>query len=348
MLPSGQKLFNNFLLLFLAVCLALAGAEFLLRLLVQWGIEPGWKYQRIVLEGKTHNPQHKILILGDSFAVHWESGYSLYELLVKDLRSYGVSLLDTAEGGFGPVDYLTQLRAFGPKYHPDTVLLFYYVGNDLTSVQYGGDLWKQFKKNLKPWATRFRLFYLIDNLRGQWFQDHLKYEDAKKRGIDQKAFQLAKERKINPWLLDLSREKKNYILDNVLMETPENMKAWSETEGLLREIRSFSQKIHARLILVLIPHSVQINSSHFPFYERLAFAMDERTLTSDKPQILMKKFCEDEKIACLDLLPEFRKDREKEFFRDNDDHFNEAGFRLAEKQVLEFLMAHSNWANHGS
>ena len=47
--------------------------------------------------------------------------------------------------------------------------------------------------------------------------------------------------------------------------------------------------------------------------------------------------CDEEKIPCLDLLPEFRKEREKEFFRDNDDHFNEAGFRLAEKLTSEFF-----------
>lgn len=334
---SAQKLVNNFLLFFFAVCLALAGAEFLLRLLVQWGIEPDWKYQRTVLEGETRHPRHKVLILGDSFAIHWETGYSLYELLVKDLKPDGASLLNTAEGGFGPVDYLTQLRAFGPTYHPDTVLLFYYAGNDLTSLQYGWDFWTRFKKYLKPWLTRSRLFYLISNLRAQWFQDHLKYEDAQKRGIDQQAFQMAKQRKINPWLLDLSRERKNYILDNVLMETPENRKAWEEIKPLLREIKNFCEKIHARLLIVVIPHTVQINSSHFPFYKRLAFTMDERTLVSDNPQRLMKQFCDEEKIPCLDLLPEFRKEREKEFFRDNDDHFNEAGFRLAEKLTLEFF-----------
>ena len=325
---NRRKIFSNLFLLLCSTAFALVSAELLLRLAVRLGIEPGWKYQRTLLYGETRHPRHKILILGDSFATHWETGFSLYELLVKDLTPYGVSLLDTAEGGFGPLDYLTQLRAFGPSYHPDTVLLFYYVGNDLTSVQYGGDGWNRFKKYLKPWLTRSRLFYFAANLREQWFQNHLKYEEA---------FHLAKERIINPWLLDLSREKKNFVLDNVLMKTPENMQAWEKIEGLLGEIHWFCQKIHARLILVVIPHTAQINSSHFSFYKRLAFSVDERTLSTDKPQTLLGEFCRKEQILCLDLLPAFRAKREKEFYRDNDDHFNREGFELAEKLVLDFL-----------
>lgn len=345
---SGRKIFSNLLSLFFGISLALVFAELLLGLAVRFGLEPDWKYQRTLLNGETRYPRHKILILGDSFVTHWETGYSLYELLVKDLTPYGASLLDTAEGGFGPVDYLTQLRAYGPTYRPDTVLLFYYVGNDLTSVQYGGDRWNRFKKHLKPWVTRFRLFYFIANKRGQWFQNHLKYEDAQKRGIDEEAFQLAKKRKINPWLLDLSREKQNYILDNVLMENPENMRAWEEVRHLLREIKWFCQKIHSQLMIIVIPHTVQVNSFHFPFYQRLAFVMDEWTLSSEKPQTLMKEFCREEQILCLDLLPAFRAQREKEFFRENDDHFNEEGFRLAEKLVLEFFQKNSNLTPHGS
>lgn len=345
---NGRKIFSNLFLVLFGLFVALVCAELFLRLAVRFGLEPVWKYQRVLLDGETRHPKHKVLILGDSFVTHWETGYSLYELLVRDLTPHGASLLDTAEGGFGPIDYLTQLRAYGPSYHPDTVLLFYYVGNDLTSVQYRGDLWNWFKQHFKPWVTRLRLFYLISNMREQWFQSHLKYKEVQKRGIDEEAFRLAKKRKINPWLLDLSREKKNFILDNVLMETPENKKAWEKVQGLLKETQRFCQKIHARLILIVIPHTTQINSSHFSFYRRLAFEVDDRTLSSKTPQILMKEFCQKEQMLCLDLLPSFLAEKGKEFYREGDDHFNEEGFRLSEKLVMEFLEKNMNLAGHGS
>ena len=342
-MPSVKpRLLPNLLILFLSLLLALGLAEFLLRLGAQWGMIPTWKYQRIIRDGPAQNPKQKILILGDSFLTHWETGYSLYELLVKDLVPEGVSLLDTAEGGFGPIDYLTQLKAYGPSYHPDTILLFYYVGNDLTSVQYHGAVWNWLKINLKPLVTRLHLFYFIEDEREQWFHSHLTYQKVQKQGIDEETFRLAKKRQINPWLLDLSRERKSFILDNVLMERPENRQAWETIKGLLREINQFSRKLHSRLILIIIPQTVQINSSHFLFYKKLGFDVDERTLGSEKPQALLNEFCRKENMECLDLLPFFREQREKEFFRENDDHFNREGSQLSEQLLLDYLKHHGS------
>ncbi len=341
-METKRSLAPNFLILLLSLILGLVLAELTLRMGVQWGMIPSWKYQRVLRDGPSDHAKQKILILGDSFLTHWETGYSLYELLIKDLASQGVSLLNTAEGGFGPIDYLTQLKAYGPSYRPDTILLFYYVGNDLTSVQYRSAAWNWFKTYLKPLVTRLHLFYLVAEKREQWFHHQLTYKKVQTQGIDEETFKLAKQRKLNPWLLDLSKEKKEFILDNLLIEKPENIAAWGKIKGVLREIDQFSKKLHSRLILIIIPHTVQINSSHFSFYQKLGFNLDKQTLTTEAPQTLLNEFCIKEEMECLDLLPFFRAQKGKEFFRENDDHFNQEGFELSERLVLEHLR------NHGS
>jgi len=317
--------------------IALAVTEFVLRL----GVLPATPFESVIQGGRTAHPSKKILILGDSFLVHWETGYSLYELLVKGLEPEGVGVLNTSEGGFGPLDYLTSLRAYGPSSRPDFVLLFYYVGNDLTSIQYRSDAWLWFKRYLKPWIVRSRLYYFFLEREEGWLRGRLNYEAARKKGIDGATVDLARQRKINPWLLELGQERKNFLLDNLIVESPQSERAWEKIKGLLGETKTLCGKMGARLVIVILPSTLQINSSHFEFYRRLAFHLDERTLTSEKPQALLKEFCREKEIPCLDLLPAFRARREKEFFRENDDHFNREGNELAAREVLRFLRTHS-------
>ena len=312
---------------------ALLVAEFILRL----GILPGTPFERVIQAGRTINPSRKILILGDSSLVHWETGESLYELLVKGLEPKGVGILNTSEGGFGPLDYLTALRSYGPSYRPDLVLLFYYVGNDLTSIQYRSDTWLWFKRYLKPWLMRSRLYYFFVEHKEGWLRRDLKVEAARKQGIDRATVDLARQRKINPWLLELGQAKKDFLLDNLLMESSENIEAWEKIQDLLAGIQSLCRRQGARLMMVILPSTLQVNSSHFEFYRKLAFHLDERTLTSDKPQALLGEFCRKKEISCLDILPAFRARREREFFRENDDHFNREGNELAAREVLRFL-----------
>jgi len=313
--------------------IALAVAEFVLRL----GVLPATPFERVIQGGRTANPSRKILILGDSFLVHWETGKSLYELLVKGLEPEGAGILNTSEGGFGPLDYLTALRSYGPSYQPDVVLLFYYVGNDLTSIQYRSDVWLWIKRYLKPWIMRLRLYYFFLEREEGWLRGRLNYEAARKGGVDRRTVDLARQRKINPWLLELGQERKNFLLDNLLVESSESERAWEKIKGLLGETQGLCRKMGARLMIVILPNTLQVNRSHLEFYQRLAFHVDERTLISDKPQALLREFCREQQVPCLDLLPAFRAQREKEFFRENDDHFNRDGNELAARLVLHFI-----------
>ena len=324
--PSASK--RNFsapAALLLAGCLAaLVLAEGLLRLV---DAKAG-NYQGSFLGGEMVSPRRKILILGDSFLVSQGDHAHLYEYLSARLRAGKIQLKNTAEPGFGPIDYWVQLQTFGPSYHPDTVALFYYAGNDLTNVQYRSDWREQVKVIFKPWLNRSALFHFLNEKRN-W--------RAQKRAETKR---LPGENAVNPWFRELSVKKPRYILDNLLMDRPENEQAWQKAQNYLLKIHQWAAGHHARLVLIMIPSTAQVNPSHFGFYSNLGFQLDERTLHESRPQELLHSFCREQGINCLDLLPAFR-GAGFELYRGDDDHLNEEGGRLAAEKTAEFLLSPS-------
>ena len=113
------------------------------------------------------------------------------------------------------------------------------------------------------------------------------YEAAAASGVHPAIIEDAKNEEINPWLLELSVRDKNYLLENILMETSEDLEAWETVKDILSEIHDVSKTIESQLVLVVFPRSIQINRSHFEFYEQLALNLDDRTLESTEPQELL-------------------------------------------------------------
>jgi hypothetical protein len=332
-----------------SVFLLAAGLEVVLRL----GIVENPRFERRQVQGKVNHPRYKLLIIGDSFIVPRSL---LGKLLSRDLGSYDVAVLNSATSGTGPFEYLEEMKTVGTEFKPDVVLLSYYVGNDLTNVQ-NHPKFKSFRQgdhrtgvaiNSSSNRPFFRHFYLYHYLlrSNQILRPRLfNYQEMEAVGIPANLIEDAKSQKLNPWLLKLAVDQKNYFLDNLLMETDENMKAWQKVKELLTNIHEICTRHNAQLIMIFFPASIQVNESHFEFLKQLRFNMDERTLTAAKPQRLLSEFCGERNIPCIDMLDSVRARRTEEFFRDNDDHFNEAGNRLAAKLIVEYILRNTAIGN---
>jgi hypothetical protein len=323
--------------------------EFILRV----GIVENPRFDRRQIQGKVNHHKYKLLVVGDSFIVPKSL---LGRLLPHDLGFYDVAVLNAATGGTGPFEYLEEMKTVGTEFKPDVVLLSYYAGNDLTNVQ-NHPKFKPFRQrdnqtgvaiNSSSSRPFFRHLYLYHYLlrssqivRRRFFN----YEEMEAAGIPPDLIEDAKTSKINPWLLKLALDQKNYFLDNLLMETDENMRAWRKAKELLTEVHEICTRHNSQLVMIVFPASVQVNESHFEFLKRLRFNMDDRTLNSAKPQRLLLEFCRERNVRCLDVLPSFRARRSEEFYRDKDDHFNEAGNRLAETLIVEFILKNTAIGN---
>jgi len=332
------------LVAFVVACALLEGV---LRL----GLVDNPQYLRQQIQGKTEGATHRLLILGDSFMVKHSL---LGELLAGELGDLGVAVSNVAIGGSGPFEYIAELKAHAETVKPDVVLLAYYAGNDLTNVQNhprfqasnstDGPTGLSIDSNSsRPF---FRHSYLYHFILSRWRRLSMAtfdYEDLTEAGIQSDLIEAAKKHEINPWLLKLRAHEPNHLLDNILMETEGNMGAWAKTRELLTEVHEFCQDNGSQLLMVIFPRSIQVNRSHFGFYQRIGFNLDERTLETSKPQALLRQLCDERNIPCLDILPILRARKDEEFYRLRDDHLNERGNRLAQELILEHLIENTGF-----
>ena len=257
-------------------------------------------------------------------------------------------MLNTATSGSGPFEYRAELEATGADFKPDVVLLSYYAGNDLTNVKNhelfsGGGPARGVAIDRTVTRPVVRHLYLYSYLRTTVLarvrtRFYFDYDAAARAGVSPELIEAAKRREINPWLLERSVADKDYLLHNVLMETPEDMLAWEKVEEILSDIERICETIGAQLVIVIFPRSVQVNRSHFEFYDDLALSLDERTLGPAKPQRLLLDFCTRKGLDCLDILPVFRARADEEFYLYRDSHLNDAGNRLSGELILKFFL----------
>jgi hypothetical protein len=303
------------------------------------------KMKESVPQGETKG---RLLILGDSFAAAWNSEERLTDMLERRLLEKNFRILNLARGGYGPFEYTSQLKTFGLAFRPDLVLLFYYAGNDLTDVQYAmkkresSPSRTKLQNAFRPYLHHVYLYHYYKEFEAALHDYRMKdWSKFEQEGFPEEILTLVKERKINYNFLSKSRSTEHFM-SNALMETEENMRAWDTCVALFDEIHGLCRERGSTLVIVVLPFSAQVNDHQFWLFEGMKFTIDERMLTEQPPQDLMRAYCEDRGIPCLDLLPSFRERRDEDFFRPTDPHFNDEGDKLAAELVYRFLEEHGH------
>jgi len=327
-----------------SAALGLGALEGALRL----GWIPNREYERARPSGDPTAARRRLLILGDSFLIE---DLGLAPVLRSGLAPYGVSVLNLAQGGTGPFEYLDAMRGAGAAFRPDVVLLGYYAGNDLTDVENH----PRFAVNVgggrgatgvaihtgDSWRERSYLYQSIRRLAQPWLVRylHIDYGAAAAAGVAPELLDDARKLRINPWLVELAVRDREHLLENVLMETPGDEAAFGKVTELLTEVDEACRALGAQLVLVVFPATIQVDRSHFEFFRELTFDVDERTLDSTRPQDRLAELARQRGVEILDLLPLMKAHASEAPYRDKDDHFSARGNELAARQMLDFLLA---------
>lgn len=289
----------------------------------------------------------RILVLGDSFLAPWNTGPHLKE----DLEAYAserhIGLVNEASHGLGPAGYHARMRKLAEEFKPGLVLIFYFVGNDLTDIQYHIS---KFRPAEPPAAKPItidpscRIAFSGKRRRGGRFN----WDAMLRHGIDPALVETARsvvyamktpDERINPWLLTLAMSAPRYLLDNILMDTECNAAAWQVSAAYLSEIFAIARGVEADVQLIAIPSTVQVDRSHFDVYRRTTLQVDDRLLESRRPQQLLGELCASHDVPFLDLLPYFKRhpDPASLYWR-LDPHFSSAGHRLAFEILREEIL----------
>jgi hypothetical protein len=100
------------------------------------------------------------------------------------------------------------------------------------------------------------------------------------------------------------------------MESNSGLAAWQDTSGALLEIADQLDRDKVKFLIAVLPVDMQLSPKIADIYRReYGFVFDD-SLVNGMPQKIVADFARRHGIACVDLLPSFRKGpQEQKFFR---------------------------------
>lgn len=370
---SGGAWANALLLVF-----SLAASFLAFEILVRWtglgdrmgGASVPTVAERLAGIGPPNPGVPRILALGDSFTV-WRdnTGASYPRVAVRALAKQGVDvdLVNLAEGGSGPKEYLVNLLRHGKALAPDLVIIGVYLGNDLfitdppldtpqgVAVALGGELqedvpwWKQQAKHSLALTYTWRLLKLhFPIFRSGHFERITDYF-LKGGGLDQSflaerlanvpavLIDRAKADAINPWDLVGAIFSPDHFGQLARMESATGKDA--QVEGGLKSLGVIIGECRRQgvpVMAVLLPPPVWVSSSTHAYFRDLGHR-DLGSTQGPVPVIeRLKAFMAERQVPVLDVLPDLRA-ASHDVYLAEDEHLNADGQRLVGEALVSFL-----------
>jgi hypothetical protein len=306
---------KNTLLVIISVLLTLISIESLLRFK---------KGKHSFLEGSKFN----VVLLGDSFL---GDNMPIHDMMKSRFKSKSIGHVNLGKSGTGPFEYYKSYLKFENLENTDFLILGYYVGNDLTGTHSGIDIDQtSFLEDLEL----YKPFQLIQHILSLKSLDKQKWRDA---GVKDYLIKKIDEGVTSPLLAEYSISNKEYLVNNLLIEGSSNANSWKKNQALLLRIKELAKERNVKFGIVIFPRSVQINSQLDKFWLDLGFSLDDRFKTTRIPQDLLLTFCEENDIACMDLLPTLKRKKNINHYNDFDDHFNTLGNDLVLDCLSKFI-----------
>jgi hypothetical protein len=275
-------------------------------------------YEGIGFRDDGINSECFAVAVGDSMTEGFIDSENVWvELLEKET---GLDFVNMGVNGYSPLQYTRMLQKYGAPLRPKLVLWVFYL-NDLEGNS-------QVNKKLHKEAT---IFSPIET----WLICHsLAYKTLQlMRGKTKKL--------IRGTYSPIGHYKEDHLylrfpLNTVKqnLDMPEIREGWKLTQENLMEAKAICQDIKAKLVVILAPYKEQA-------YWHIVNGMlkDSEGCDVDQLYTIMRNFCEEKGITCLDLTPTFREHAQKgeQLYYAEDCHWNKEGNHLAAEAVLAFL-----------
>ncbi|MCP4205313.1 MAG: hypothetical protein GY769_25665 [bacterium] len=299
---------------------------------------------------------YRVVTLGDSFtfasgrvpfADHWTS--LLGERFRRELR-IPAEVINLGYPDIGPLFELRVWQLEGSRLSPDLVVLAFYVGNDFLD----GRAPLTADTPLEAVAGVSYLVRVVRNLYrfkraettlaaslGNLEQADAAASEVGDGGVETFGYQFHYDSN-NPSMpvgifLGITARKMNllHILNREQFELE-----FERVSRVLLGIRENVTRTGADFLLMIIPSEFQVDPE-----VALAGAQRRSTPLSDYdldlPQELLTSFCEESGMACLDLLPSFRRvGQSQKLYRLRNTHWNIEGNALAVDRLVDWARAH--------
>jgi len=264
----------------------------------------------------------RILGLGDSFtfgcSVDYE--YAYLTQLEKKLNSNGnkVEIIKAGIGGYGTDNEYYYLVNYGLKYRPDIVLVGFFVGNDVRDTMLGFHKYNTTNDILEWNKTILRSHGVIKNTEKKekneafsvfkstaltFFPHSTRFFYDKYKIIKNKFFGLGEgsqtsNSQTNLTILNYETFYKKKYSDDV-------ERGWNETFGFLIRMKNLTEANNSTLVVVIIPVREQVHKEDWE-RRKMEYGLNEKDFDLEKPQKKLIRFCEENNISYIDLLPKFK------------------------------------------
>ncbi len=307
----------------------------------------------------------RMLVVSDSF--NWAGGKEEnYTTLLENqfTEYYGidqVEVINTGYPGTHTGEQLEMLKKFGLQYHPDLVVLGFFVGNDFIDADphrkriIVNDIYIDIDKR-----EELVIFgYPIIGQSRLWLFIQQKYKIFQEAAKSQQASQLPETliASSTPQVLGQNSnstvEQSPGILSlETFLEVEKNRLSFCEKDDLedgdwdkninyvlqsISEMNRILQEKNIRFIVAIYPDEFQVNPTLFNQVVN-EFELDPKDYQINCMQTILKQHLEDKNIAYIDFLERFKAEQQKQhLYLLQEPHWNSAGNQLAAEILFENL-----------
>ena len=285
----------------------------------------------------------RILFLGDSFG--WGFGASNSEMFSSILQSKyheAVEVINLSISGYGLVQYYLMYKTEGIKYNPDTIILLFYIGNDLYNKLTDEDI-----KNIKgPYfmLKNDELYfqpreYLLRTKKEyeQWgerrgFFNTIKFIIQTHSALSNFLFErLSNFPKLIPFLRTVGGVPVGEL--NALRKITKDDVCL--TTKILKKFEAEAKSNKSDFIVVIIPDIYHVETA----IKRNGIDYGDETY---KPIVWLTRQLASAEISHINLLEEFTSPqwRDKKLYYTIDRHLNQEGHKALEQILENFLFEH--------
>ncbi len=278
----------------------------------------------------------RILGLADSFG--WADFENNYHFIIEDsLKRKGkkVEVVNFSIRGSSIYYEYQNLKRHGERFHPDLLLLGFFVGNDFTDfaseshmIYRYGDFPTIIPNNESIFSTRIHLFEYITALKRIYEEKSFKFKELEIGKVEQVG----------------GFSKKTFLsIEKGRMEICKKNQSntFADVFRTIDEVRKYCNSHKIPFVMVIHPDQYQVEISlQKELNEELGVDFAEYDL--EKPQRLLLNYCIERNILCLDLLKEFQRMGAKGgLYKLRDTHYNVRGNLLSADLIEFFLQEHN-------
>lgn len=270
------------------------------------------------------------IAVGDSFTDGWsiEAEKNWVELLEQDLQR---DVVNMGVRGWSSIHYSRMVQKYATELQPEVVLWAFFI-NDL----YETGIHSRLLDEQRSESNLDKVAHVLQNRSALWEL----YRYARQSGPYMPSPNIEKLPPYSIDGLDITLYPKTWK-DIVDLSTADVQAGLLETKKLLLDTHTLLDANGTQLIVVFFPAAEQTYSPYLAhnlspndFREALG---EDNLAYLDQPSALLLEFCAEQKLTCLDLLPEFRAaaSEGQTLYVENDQHLNEIGNLLAKTIILQ-------------